>query len=676
MKIGKLTSIDYSQLKVKISSEIRGSSVNLQGNVYYFGNIGSYLKIKNAVSEIIICEVISIFDSDAYKEKLSFDVESNRELLLKPIGNIDKDKKFTLGVGIFPALYSDVSIVTYDDMKIILNIPEDENGNEGNKIHDSFSLGISKNLINYQIKINIDNFFNIHSAVLGNSGSGKSNTIAHIIQEIHKKRDYSAIGSRILVFDVNGEYKQAFTSDSDGDISVKCYKPNIKENTDGYEPFYLPHFLLSLDEWSAFLLATDATQRPFWHKVLQESYRFYKIGTSTDEDQKKLIHYLVNRICEMVSSVLAQADSDTSRITSAVSVINKIEDIIKKDESLKKAIDVKFHDDKIALEYTELNNKNPINKDENVDSTLQGVITGLKQCSKMAYSDNHNKLAEAVSKITNHIDHSRVQKITDEKLNAGEYFDYKFLKIAATMTLLEEDSRGNKQMRNWVSTMLTRLDYFLENPDCKFMRQSENGCKTTEEYIKNFWSQDNQKTQLVIIDTSELSPDILETLTSVVSRLLFDDRRKLVGDDRRKKPIHLILDEAHRYIKKHYEYIIKENIFEKIAREGRKFAFYLLVSSQRPSELSETVLSQCANFIIHRIQNKNDMRYIQAILPYFSEDFAEKIKQSIPGEALVFGNCVSMPLHLKVHKSDPEPNSENCEVSKEWFKDTENSVQS
>ena len=173
MKIGKIVGINYSELKVKLSSEIRGGSVNLHGNVYYFGNIGSYLKVTNSVDEVIICEVISIFDSDIHREKLSFDIESNRELLLKPIGTISKSNEFSLGVGIYPSLYSDVSIMTFKDMKLILgtNI-----SNTPNPVHQSFPLGISKNLINYPIDISIDNFFNIHSAVLGNSGSGKSNT--------------------------------------------------------------------------------------------------------------------------------------------------------------------------------------------------------------------------------------------------------------------------------------------------------------------------------------------------------------------------------------------------------------------------------------------------------------------------------------------------------------------
>ncbi|OIR23776.1 ATP-binding protein [Bathymodiolus thermophilus thioautotrophic gill symbiont] len=634
MKIGKLTSINYSQLKVKISSGIKGSSVNLQGEIYYFGNIGSYLKIKNAIDETIICEVVSIFDSDIHQEKLSFDIESNRELLLKPIGNINKEK-FTLGIGIFPALYSDVSIVTREDMEIILNI-KDEEVSEQTEIHSSFHLGISKNLINYSIDINIDNFFNIHSAILGNSGSGKSNTIAHIVQEIHKKEGYSAIGSKILIFDVNGEYKQAFKSNDN--INVVCYKPNINESTGGYKPFYLPHFLLSIEEWSAFLMATDVTQRPFWSKVLQESYRFYKIGSTSNDEQEKFINYLKYKIQILILSALRQADSDTARLTTAASMLGSILDIITKLNIIKNAKDGLIKD-----------------------------ISSLQEACFISYGANSGKLEEQLKIFSKNIKNEIVQEVENQKIKDGEFFDYKFLKIAVDLVLLEEEARGNKQVRGFVATMLTRVDYFLENSDCAFMRNSKN-LNSVDNFLESLWGE-GDKTQLVIIDTSELSPDILETLTSVTARLLFDKRRGLQGDKRTENPIHLILDEAHRYIKKDYKYTLQENVFEKIAREGRKFSFYLLVSSQRPSELSETVLSQCANFIIHRIQNEKDMHYIQAILPYFSEDFTNKIKQSIPGEALVFGNCVSMPLHLRIEQADPEPHSKNCEISKEWFKD-------
>jgi hypothetical protein len=639
MNIGKIVSVDYSQIKVKISSEIRGGSVNLHGDIYYFGNIGSYLKVDNAIDETIICEVISIFDLDVYKENSSFDVESNRELLVRPIGTIKTDGKFSLGVGVFPSIYSDVCIVSKDDMKIILEINDNlVDKSSVDKIHRSFPLGVSKNLINYPIDISIDRFFNIHTSVLGNSGSGKSNTIAHIIQQIHIKNFHSAIGSRIIIFDVNGEYKSAFDCEANSSLNIKYYKPNISKNTDGYKPFVLPHFLLKIEEWSAFLLATEATQRPFWNKVLQESYRFYKIKNSGDQEIFKFENYLRYKVCMLVYGALRQADTDTARITTASSVLGSIKSIISADKDLNK------------------NAKNVL-----VDISL------LQENCTISFGDNKNLLENAINNVVSKINYALVEEVTTTTIKNGEYFDYKFLKIAAEMVLLEEDARGNSQIRGYTATMMTRLDYFLENEDCEFMRES-NGVTTSEDYLKKLWTVKSDKTQLIIIDTSELAPDVLETLTSVTSRILFDERKKLLGGKRRENPIHLVLDEAHRYIKNNYDYILKENIFEKIAREGRKYSFYLLVSSQRPSELSETVLSQCANFIIHRIQNEKDMNYIRAILPYFSDDFTSKIKQSIPGEALVFGNCVSMPLHLKVYPSNPAPNSENCKISEEWFK--------
>jgi hypothetical protein len=644
MKIGKIISVNYNQFKVKVSSEIRGNSINLNGDIYYFGNIGSYLKSTNAVGETIVSEVISIFDNDLQFNEKAFDIEGNRELLLKPIGTISRDHKFNLGVGVFPSLYSNVGIITYKDMEVILGV-KINTGKEINQIHQSFSLGKSKSLINYPIDININKFFNIHSAVLGNSGSGKSNTIAHIIQEIHKKQSNSALGSRILIFDVNGEYQNAFKGSPDGSIKVKLYKPNINKSDKTFTPFYLPHFLMSIDEWSAFLLATEATQRPFWDKVLQETYIFYKMLSSDADEIANSVDYLRYKVCTLILNIIRQADSATTNMTTASSIISSIQSLIDRDEQL-----------------------TAVSKEKGLD---QDFIK-LKKACFIDFGINKGDLESAVNNVINKIDQINVNKVIDSKLVHGEYFDYRFLRIAANLSLLEEDSRGNKRIREYTSTMLTRLDYFLENTNCEFMRDRANdSIKDVKSFLSDFWDMDDNnihQTQMVIIDTSELSPDSLETLTSVTSRLIFEERKKYMNHERRQNPIHLILDEAHRYIKKDYKYVFKENVFEKIAREGRKYSLYLLVSSQRPSELSETVLSQCANFIIHRIQNEVDMRYVYAVLPFFSEDFVNKIKQSVPGEALVFGNCVSMPLHVKIHEAKPAPDSENCKISEEWFK--------
>lgn len=630
MIVGKIVSIQFNQFRVRIFSNVKGGGLNIKGEIYYFGNIGSYLKTSNALGEDIVCEVIAIFDSDRQDNGQDFNLNSNRELLLKPIGTY-KDDNFTLGISVYPSLYSDVSLLTNEDLKNIL-IPKEEYETESQGVY----LGVSKNQINHPIYIQEDKFFGMHSAVLGNSGSGKSNTIAHLLQEIYKK-EQPALGSKVIIFDVNGEYSQAFSKLDHSDVKVKLFKPNIEGNENGTESFYMPHFLLSLDEWCAFLMATDATQKPFWEKVLQEAYRFYKISTSTQMDERRQsIDYLRYRLYKSATNVMSQTDSDTSKVTTLKSVIARIKQLI----------------DSFA-------------PDDNQAQELMCDADKVSQHCSINFGKQSEKLPTIIDDVGKKIKISEINKILSIRNKGDVFFDPTFLQIATEIVLLDEETMGNKITRGYVGTMLTRLDYFINNPECSFMcEMGSHDIKDTSKYLDYLW----EESQLIIIDTSELGRDTLETLTSVVARLVFEYRKKQEGEDRRKNPIHLVLDEAHRYIKKDQKYLLKDNVFERIAREGRKFSFYLLISSQRPSELSETVLSQCANFIIHRIQNENDMRHINAVLPYFSEDFVSKIKQSVPGEALIFGDFVPMPMHVKIQKADPEPNSDNCKISEEWYK--------
>ncbi|HEB9315674.1 TPA: ATP-binding protein [Campylobacter coli] len=635
MIVGKIVSIQFNQFRVRIFSNVKGGGLNIKGEIYYFGNIGSYLKTSNALGEDIVCEVIAIFDSDRQDDGQDFNLNSNRELLLKPIG-IYKDDNFTLGISVYPSLYSDVSLLTNEDLKNILMPKEYQTENQG------VCLGVSKNQINHPIYIQEDKFFGMHSAVLGNSGSGKSNTIAHLLQEIYKK-EQPALGSKVIIFDVNGEYSQAFPKSDHSKVKVKLFKPNIEGNENGVEsdtkennePFYMPHFLLSLDEWCAFLMATDATQKPFWDKVLQEAYRFYKIETS--DNYQKYINYFKRKFLSLFANIVCEINSDTALVGNTRSLLSDIRRIIK----MHTLIHQKFKE----------------------EGFLEDLDKIEEQCI-LHYSDNKNKIKNIVESKINEVNKENFQDIVDLKIKNGEFFNHCFLEIASEMILAEEETRGNRSIRGYVATMLNRLDYFINNPECSFMREMKNGdIKGVDQYLDYLWG----KNQLIIIDTSELGRDTLETLTSVISRLIFEYRKKQEGENRQKNPVHLVLDEAHRYIKKDQKYLLKDNVFERIAREGRKFSLYLLISSQRPSELSETVLSQCINFIIHRIQNENDMRHINAVLPYFSEDFVSKIKQSVPGEALIFGDFVPMPMHVKIQKADPEPHSSNCKISEEWY---------
>lgn len=644
MIVGKIISIEYDRFKGRLLNDAKVASISIKGKVYHFGNIGSYLKVTNHANEMILCEVTAIYEqvdiTDSPLEQ-EFRLDSPRELFMKPIGSYRTDG-FKLGIMTYPSVYADVYVVTEADLNDALKDAVQKNSNKG------IYLGNSRNLQGYPIHLDIDRLFSIHTAILGNSGSGKSYTIARILQQVE------AMGAKhtTILFDVNGEYAQAFPN-------AIHLRPNIAGETSEdkveYSPFSLPYYLLNLDEWLSFLMASDRTQRPFWDRVLQECYRFYRLSLSQGDtgETEKFELYICWRISQMLAGILSRTDSDTSKITSAQGLLASIRAVLSSFKT----------------------------KNEHAIANIIATIEEYQAACTIDYGKNDNKLSNKTEEQIEKIDFEKIRDVIETRLPHGQYYDYRFLKIAAEMTLIDEEAKGNSRIREYTSTMFARLEYFLENPECAFMRtdSSEFG-ENKDKYLEKLGiittDSDSKKPFLLTIELISLGNDTLELVTGVLTRMIFDYRKTRIGKERRQAPIHLILDEAHRYIRKDREYILKENLFERVAREGRKYACYLIISSQRPSELSPTVLSQCANYIIHRTQNKIDLDYIYSVLPYFSEDYLTKIKQACPGEALVFGSCVPMPLQVEVIKADPEPNSKDCVISEEWWPSQDSKVNS
>lgn len=176
-----------------------------------------------------------------------------------------------------------------------------------------------------------------------------------------------------------------------------------------------------------------------------------------------------------------------------------------------------------------------------------------------------------------------------------------------------------------------------------------------------------KRNQIIIVDMNAVEDEVVELVASVLARMTFRLLRQ--AEPRNRFPVHLLLEEAHRYIAETpSRYAIDASrIYERIAKEGRKYGLFLLIASQRPSELSKTVLSQCSNFVVHRIQNPDDLSQIRQMTPFISEAVLKRLPSLPKQHALVFGTSVNLPTTFRVREARPLPQSDDAKIRDLWF---------
>ena len=197
------------------------------------------------------------------------------------------------------------------------------------------------------------------------------------------------------------------------------------------------------------------------------------------------------------------------------------------------------------------------------------------------------------------------------------------------------------------------------------------------EYKKKNKEKMDKKNQIIILDLSLLPFELLETITGLIGRLIleFTQRINKVEEYKSKRgdyPIALILEEAQNYIPeidKNGKKSITKKVFERIAREGRKFGVSLIVSSQRPSELSKTILSQCNTFIVHKLQNPEDQRYIRQIVSSANEELLNQLPILPQQHAIIMGEAVRTPSQVKINDITKKPDSNNPKFIEQWLKE-------
>ncbi len=489
----------------------------------------------------------------------------------------------------------------------------------GSLTNKSFTLGESATYKGFQICPDINSLFSNHLAIFGNSGSGKSCGVSRIIQNIFSNPKTVTYNANMFFFDAYGEYKNAFGSLNkiNPSYNYKFITTNPTEETDYM--LKIPVNLLTLDDVALLLQANSHSQLP----ILERSIKYAKIFSSDGEEVTKYKNHLIAKA--LIAILFSNATTS-----------------YKKNEIFKV----------IEVCHT---------KEFNFDSVIPGIgyTRSFSECFEIDSNGNFGESVLITEYILKHVDESIVEMPVPEKA----FYTLKDLANALEFTLISEGFQGNQVMYNEAMILQVRLNTIIGGQVNNYF----DGTKYTsiDDFVLELCRKNNSRAQIVNINLEDIDDAYAKVIVKIISKLLFDYAKGL--KKRASRPFHLFLEEAHRYIQQDTDtFLLGYNIFDRIAKEGRKYGVILDIISQRPVEISDTVIAQCSNFLIFKMTHPKDIKYIEEMLPNISQDVIEKMKVLQPGNCVAFGSAFKIPMICKLKMPDPMPYSTNCNVSACW----------
>ncbi|MFT5659917.1 MAG: DNA helicase HerA-like ATPase [Sulfurimonas sp.] len=542
--------------------------------------IGSFLKIEDGNEK----NILVLVQSFKMKPKHEDNGEATEEdqylgtfiINTQPIGQLEKQLdesfKFIKGIKNISIPPNGVSIASDEEIKNIFSVDEEAR------------LVFSEHLVNPDIKIEIDGdkFFSKHIAVVGSTGSGKSCTVAKIIQEAKKLKESQQLNNtHIIIFDIHGEYEKAFP------------EANV----------------LSIEH--------NSLKLPYW---LMNSEELEDMFIESNENNSH------NQVSQFKHTV----------------IMNK-----------------KKHNSNVQVTY---------------DSPIYFSITEVKN-----YITNRNN--EVINKIAGQ---EQKPKLSDGELinDENRYFNEIFTFAPTSTAAATKASSGtfNGEFNRFISRLETklnddRLNFLLYPMKTETEVYKTDDLKILVEQLLGYV--DGNK-NITIVDLSSLPFEVVSIVVSIVSRIVFDfayySTKNASGDSKNETPFMLVYEEAHKYIPKNAEARYKNTrlAVERIAKEGRKYGVSSMIVSQRPSEISSTVFSQCNNFVVMRLNNPDDQSYVKRLLPEAVVSYGDALSSLEKREALIVGDSIATPTIGKVLDANPTPRSEDIDFYTEWKYDWKN----
>ena len=657
LAIGTVEAVSPDKITACVDVEApQGTALNT-GTPTSFPNLNGYALVPThtgAIVGLIVWIGIERTTFPRRKGLKDFDIIDlpfpTRKMVLLPVGTLlsqpqcDSDEtqyRLQRGVSLHPTVGDPVLLPTTKQLRAIIE-------SEGSDRR----IQIGRSPLSPDVRVSVDpnKMFGRHLAVLGNTGSGKSCSVAGLIRwsldaaqcEIRKRGEDEPVNARFVVLDPNGEYAEAFRDLGD---RVRLFR--VPPTEPPVHPLCVPVWMWNSQEWSAFASAAPGVQRPLLLRALREVKSGARLDSPPHVQAKRLFrHYSAVVQSHLTDGPRTYAQFPGTRTFGLLA--RNISSDAERFEAI--AVDIAEHLAVVRQRCTEVadrryapypdrttgeqvENYNPFAETDlrEMLEAIQSLLDAIPTAVDIDTSDEDAPLPFEVDALTNHLEHLAAQA-------------------------------GSGALTQFVDTLTLRIRNVLADGRIRSI-VSPAASPTLEEWLTDYIGDDGASNgQLAIIDLSLVSSDVVHIAVAVLARLVFEAVQRYRKVNGQELPTVLVMEEAHNFIRRGSDETERAAsaaqmcrwVFDRIAREGRKFGLGLVLSSQRPSELSPTVLAQCNSFLIHRVVNDRDQELLAKLVPDNLSGMLRDLPSLPTRQAVLLGWATPIPILVEMRNLPPE----------------------
>ncbi len=582
-----------------------------------------------------------------------------RKMSVCPVGTLTSYRDRTTGATKYELSRGVVAFPSVGD-QVLIPIPEQIAAIVGSKDNERrVRIGASPMAANAAIMVDPDKLFGRHLAVLGNTGSGKSCTVAGLIRWSMEAADAAindntkAANMRFIVLDPNGEYARAFI---DMPERVRVFKPGGAEN-----PFVLPAWMWNSHEWGAVTQAQPGAQRP----LLVQALRNLRAGQALKEPLHVSIIRQVRLYRSHTSAYIADGSGNSyNNYAGQIKCCNDFTNL-----------------GAVMRDFCQ-RAEEPINPSlENLATAAEAFVSRHvdrnNQNNRTYYNSPNVVEFNTFLPLFDAIENVLPPVASEEEVSEDAPTPFDIRQIADYVEALSADTASNPNVVNFIATLTLRIRSMLADRRLSPVIAPENP-PTFEDWLASLLGNAGKDGQVAIVDLSLVPSDVTYIVIAVLARLVFEASQRYRKHHREGMalPTVLVLEEAHTFVRRGSDddaNIVSptrlcREAFERIAREGRKFGLGLVLSSQRPSELSPTVLAQCNTFLLHRIVNDADQNLVARLVPDNIGGLLRELPSLPSRQAILLGWATPIPVLVEIDELsiDHRPQSADPDFWDVW----------